>query len=72
MSAYKIASEFPAAYGGFGSEEAEKKPVTVSMSGVWVPKNVVWLILRHLPFEDLPRICAVCRVFNEVASMDSF
>ncbi|MBS0629867.1 MAG: F-box protein [Verrucomicrobia bacterium] len=70
-SVWAIAGEFPAAYGGFSSGEAEEKPGTVSISGVWVPKNVVWLILRHLSPEELPRLCAVCRVFNQVASSDS-
>ncbi|MBS0629871.1 MAG: F-box protein [Verrucomicrobia bacterium] len=35
-----------------------------------IPRDVVWLILRHLPPEELPRLCAVCRVFNQVASSD--
>ncbi|MBS0629870.1 MAG: F-box protein [Verrucomicrobia bacterium] len=58
----------------------EKKPLKLeqvpahhlSMGGFWIPNEVVRVILRHLPPEELPRISTVCRVFNEVASSNSF
>lgn len=72
-SAWEIASEFPVAYGGYNSDEAGERRTIVSSTnaGTVIPQNVIWLILRHLPPEELPRMCAVCKVFNQVASSDS-
>lgn len=77
----EILGQFPGDYSGIASGEqpvAEcplvkigPAPSHLTMAGIWIPKNVLQLILRKLSPEELSRICAVCKVFNEVASSNS-
>lgn len=48
----------------------QKAPL-VETGGYWVPKNIIQLIFRQLPPEELLKVGLVCRVWYQIASSDS-